>query len=364
MRQFIYVSILSGLLIGISLTPLKAAGLQDINQLEQRLFSESESAELYLALAQAYAQSGDINSAQAYLQLIEETWPLDTLPKTLQTQLTLLTEQLKLYHPSKPEQHHYMLVLESGYESNANRGTDLDFLTFSLDNGEALYLSLDEQSQKRESFFISATALHHYLPENQDWMISTAVETTQYRNPELDSSLLIRSSLRWQTQSITLYHYENSRRLTGMLYSGNYQPFNWAFRRQNDRQVGSVGVSMPWGQKDTSHSVALNLGIDEPLERRAGGISDNIRFKYQFNQNRLNLSYQFEYGRDRQAYNPFFYADKHDEYHWHSLALGYTLSQSLTHRLGLKLQYDRKKHDIALNSWNNAMLQLNWAKMF
>ncbi|MBN2648046.1 MAG: hypothetical protein JXR44_09700 [Thiotrichales bacterium] len=363
MRQFIYVGFLSSVCLGWGLSLPAAASLQQINQLEQRLFTEGESAELYLALAQAYAQSGDLASAQAYLQLIEQTWP--NLPEPLQKEVQSLVQQLTAFAQAQTaDTQKWMWVLEGGYETNANRGTELDFLSFSLDNGEAFFLNLDSQTQQRESAFGTATLLHHYLPENQNWMLSTALETTQYQAPDLKSSLLLRTSLRWQTQSLTLYRYENSRNLNGVLYSGQYQPFDWALRRQNDRQVANFGVSSLLPIGNSMQQFSVSLGWDQPLETRAGGINDSLRFRYQLLQNALRLTYQFEYGRDREAYNPFFYQQKHDTYHWHSLSLEYALYQTSEQRLSLKLQYDDKDHKIDLNSWQNHTVALSWARLF
>lgn len=364
MRQFVHISFLSLLGLGASYSLPALAGLPEINQLEQRLFNEGESVELYLALAKAYAESGDLASAQAYLQIIEQTWPQERLDEKLRMQIEAFLHALEAHQNKTSNQQKLLVLVESGYESNANRGTNLDFLTFSLDNGEAFYLSLDEESQQRESFFVNTTLLHHYLPDNQDWMLSTALETTQYSHSDLDSSLLLRSSLRWRTQSITLYHYANSRKLNGILYSGHYLPFDWGLRRQNDRQVVNLGVSDGWQTGNSTHHFGVSLGVDDPLESTAGGITESFRLKYQLNQQELSLTYQFEYGRDQEAYNPFFYAQQRDAYHWHSLGIEYTLSQSARHRWAVKLQYDDKKHKINLNSWQNTTLAISWAHLF
>ncbi|WP_178861472.1 hypothetical protein [Thiomicrorhabdus cannonii] len=364
MRQFVYISFLSLLGLGATYSLPASADLPEINQLEQRLFNEGESAALYLALAKAYAQSGDLASAQAYLQIIEQTWSLETLNEQLRVQIEEFRQSLKTHQNKMVNQQKLLVVMESGYESNANRGTNLDFLTFSLDNGEAFYLSLDEGSQQRESFFVSTTLLHHYLPDNQDWMLSTALETTQYSHTDLESSLLIRSSLRWRTQSITLYHYANSRKLNGILYSGHFLPFDWGLRRQNDRQIANLGISDWWQKGNSIHHFGVSLGLDEPLETRAGGITESVRFKYELTQQELSLTYQFEYGHDQEAYNPFFYQHQRDTYQWHSLGIEYTLSQSAQHRWAVKLQYDDKNHKINLNSWQNTTVAISWAQLF
>lgn len=340
-----------------------------ISQLEEQLMQGQENPTLLLALAIAYANVGDYLSSKAYLDLIDalEPVPLGNAPRFSEAnlaQIALLRERL-LTKNSAQDVHKLLFRLETGSTSNANRGTELDSLNFSLGNGETFYLALDSQSFAQPSTFVNSTIEHNYLPFNQSWLISTALESTHFQEQGVDSNWLFRTSLRWKNHGITAYHFENIEAINGLFYNGQYQPLDWGVRVQTDRTLANTGLSHQWVSSSVLQRISTSVGKDWPNEEhaiRAGGEIENVKAKYQIAQDNWQVSTFLEWGRNSEEFNAFFYPGIKDAYQWLNITGEWVLLKNTSGRLNVKLQYDNKAHDIDLNSWENTSVSLVWSQ--
>lgn len=363
--HFVNGCVLSGLFLSAYSAPAYAVentAQMSISYLEEQLFNNGESPQLFLALAIAYANIGDFLSSQAYLDLIDSMPDKSGLLSDVQRDSMLQLRAHLLNRKSGGDAHKLLFRLESGATSNANRGTDLNSLSLSLNNGETFYLELDPEGLARSSAFVNSTFEHHYLPVGKEWLISTALETTHFEAAQVEAQWLVRSSLRWQNHSVTAYHFEHNEPISGLFYAGQYAPLDWGARLQSDRNIGNLGASHQWITGSVLHRVSTSFSKDWANKPRAGGEIESAKVQYQLAQNNWQLGYFSEWGRSSEVYNAVFFPGEKDHYRWQSLTGEWVFFRNTTGRLSLKFQYDTKVHAIDLNSWDNKSLSLSWSQ--
>jgi hypothetical protein len=343
--------------------------MTEIQRFEKQLLEEGESVSLIYKIAYAYSNVGDATTAKLYLDYLEallttnkvnDSRILDAVEKLKQK----IANQKQRQPTGKKASPHSLLQFNTGYKTNANNGTNLEYLNFSLTSGEVYVIDINPESQQVSSGYVSALFMHNQNLKWPDVVLHTAIEATQYEKPLGPNNYMLRSGLNWKNHTLTAYLYNNNESITGLLYSGHSDHFNWSYRLQNDRSIGRIGVSYLLKQKQSLQRFNLSASRDTPADVRSGGVSDYYQFRYQLITNSVRLNYKYEYGQDSDIYNSVFFPGVIDRYDWHSISLEKVLAKYKNQQFSLKAGYDIKTNKIELNSWEGWNINLATTLVF
>ena len=349
--------------LGLMCWTLPSWALTEIQSLEKRLIVEGESIELIGALTMEYAMAGDLSSAQAYWQYWQSM--VAALPETQQAQWLDLQAQIQqvLQRSSKQMKSaasslQSLTLIGTGFDSNANRGTNDSEFDLNFDSGETLVLRIDDEVQSSPSAFASVRWLAVQPTQWQGMRLNHGVEYTHYTSQKVNSYSLLRTGIEFEHGGVTAFHYEHNDSVTGLLASMNWEALRGAFRYQTDRAVVQLGLQHRWVGNRQSHSLYLGGEYDDARVFRSGGNAQRVRMQYQFQQQNWLLGYRVEYSKDADTYNALLFPGVKDRYLWQTLSAERALGRYGSMNFGLRFKYDRKDARIDLNDWNSFSLEL------